>query len=309
MNMATNARSFRAPPAADIRSGPRRVVAWHDCRDRWQRGRGAHRHPAAGRFLYSDACSRRSPGFALTAVLIVALGIGATTAAFSVTDFVLLRPLPFPEPDRLVTVVERDAWDTTIWSFPVPNYRDWKAAATSFESMGIYHGEQITVFGAGEPRRWTGASVSSDLLPTLGVAPMVDADSPRRTIAKERQATFVLSYRLWQTEFGGDPAIIGRALSAQADFDTAVFTGASASCRASSGFRTRTIEFWITNRFGATRSTPKKSAPNNWLDGVGRLKRGVHPGASARGNGPDRRAIGAGRIRLRTRTPALQLIR
>ena len=78
----------------------------------------------------------RSPGFATTAVLIVALGIGATTAAFSVTDFVLLRRLPFPEPERLVKI-----WETTpgygrMEPSP-PNYRDWKSAAKSFTSMGI----------------------------------------------------------------------------------------------------------------------------------------------------------------------------
>ena len=75
------------------------------------------------------ACCARAPGFAITAVLIVALGIGATTAAFSVTDFVLLRPLPFPEPDRLVKV-----WETTPgygrMELSPANYRDWKAAAT-----------------------------------------------------------------------------------------------------------------------------------------------------------------------------------
>src|SRR4249920_1566434 len=95
---------------------------------------------------YTARLLRRSPGFAITAVLIVSLGIGATTAALSVTDFVLLRPLPFPEPDRLVTVVERTpGYDQMELSGP--NYRDWKAAATSFESMGIYHRDQLTVFG------------------------------------------------------------------------------------------------------------------------------------------------------------------
>ena len=81
------------------------------------------------------ASLRRTPGFAITAVLIVALGIGATTAAFSVTDFVLIRPLPFPEPDRLVKIWERRPATAGMELSP-PNYRDWKAAATSFESHG-----------------------------------------------------------------------------------------------------------------------------------------------------------------------------
>jgi putative ABC transport system permease protein len=85
--------------------------------------------------------------------------------------------------------------------------------------------------------------------------------------------TIVLSYRLWQTEFGGDPAIIGRPLSAQADFDTAVFTVIGVMPR-EFRFPNAKIEFWITNRFGATQYTEEERT-DNWLDGVGRLKRGV----------------------------------
>jgi putative ABC transport system permease protein len=222
--------------------------------------------------FYTGRVLRRSPGFALTAILIVALGIGATTAAFSVTDFVLLRPLPFPEPDRLVTVVERTpGYDHMELSGP--NYRDWKAAAKSFESMGIYHHDQLTVFGAGEPRRWTGASVSSDLLSTLGVSPIVGRGFTEADDREGAPGTILLSYRLWQTEFGGDPAIIGRALSAQADFDTAVFTVIGVMPR-EFRFPNAKIEFWITNRFGAAQYTEEERT-DNWLDGVGRLKRGV----------------------------------
>src|SRR5258707_1961986 len=79
---------------------------------------------------YTGRVLRRSPGFAITAVLIVALGIGATTAAFSVTDFVLLRPLPFPEPDRMVTLWEHMPTFRNYLS--ASNFRDWTSAATSF---------------------------------------------------------------------------------------------------------------------------------------------------------------------------------
>jgi len=222
--------------------------------------------------FYTGRMLRRSPGFALTAVLIVALGIGATTAAFSVTDFVLLRPLPFPEPDRLVTVLERTpGYDHMELSGP--NYRDWKAAAKSFESIGIYHGEQLTVLGAGEPRRWTGASVSSDLLPTLGVSPIVGRGFTEADDREGAPGTILLSYRLWQTEFGGDPTAIGRPLSAQADFDTAVFTVIGVMPR-EFRFPNAKVEFWITNRFGA-RQYAEEERTDNWLNGVGRLKRGV----------------------------------
>ena len=87
---------------------------------------------------YTARMLRRTPGFAVTAVLIVALGIGATTAAFSVTDFVLIRPLPFPQPHRLVKVWERTP-DYSRLELSPANYRDWKAASTVFESIGMYH--------------------------------------------------------------------------------------------------------------------------------------------------------------------------
>ena len=222
--------------------------------------------------VYTGRMLRRSPAFALTAVLIVALGIGATTAAFSVTDFVLLRPLPFPEPERLVTVMERTPGYDQM-EFSGPNYRDWKAAATSFESMGNYHSEALTVFGSGEPRRWTGISVSAGLLPTLGVAPMIGRGFTEADDREGAPGTILLSYRLWQTEFGGDPAVLGRALSVQADFDAAVFTviGVMPS---EFRFPNARIQFWITNRFGAAQFTEAERT-NNWLDAVGRLKKGV----------------------------------
>jgi len=87
---------------------------------------------------YTTRMLRRTPGFAVTAVLIVALGIGATTAAFSVTDFVLIRPLPFPQAHRLVKLWERTPNYSRLELSPA-NYRDWKAASTAFERIGIYH--------------------------------------------------------------------------------------------------------------------------------------------------------------------------
>lgn len=121
---------------------------------------------------YTARVLRRAPGFAVTAVVVVALGIGATTAAFSVTDFVLIRPLPFPEPERLVKIWESTPGYPTM-ELSAPNYRDWTAAAQSFESAGVYHANAVTMMGAGEPRRFFGSSVSADLFPTLGVAPIL----------------------------------------------------------------------------------------------------------------------------------------
>src|SRR5437870_15464 len=87
---------------------------------------------------YTGRVLRRSPGFAITAVLIVALGIGATTAAFSVTDFALIRPLPFPDAGQLVKVWERTPGYSRM-ELSAANYRDWKRGSTVFAGLGTYY--------------------------------------------------------------------------------------------------------------------------------------------------------------------------
>jgi hypothetical protein len=116
---------------------------------------------------YTARTLSRAPGFALTAIVIVALGIGANTAAFSLTDFVLLRPLPFPDADRLLTLWQRAPGYSRMELSP-PNYRDWKQAATLFERIGAYTTTSTNLVATGEPERLVGAAVSSDLFTTLG---------------------------------------------------------------------------------------------------------------------------------------------
>ncbi len=217
---------------------------------------------------YTGRGLRRSPGFAITAILIVTLGIGATTAAFSVTDFVLIRPLPFPEPDRLVKMWESTPGYATM-ELSAPNYRDWKAAAKSYESMGVYHANAVTMTGAGEPRRLIGQSVSADLFPTLGVAPMIghtfSADDDRQGAA----GTVILSFRLWQTEFGGDPNIVGQNLT----FGNAPYRVLGVMSR-EFHFPASDVLFWTTNRFGES-DYQDSERTNNYVYAVGRLRRNV----------------------------------
>src|SRR5207248_10552021 len=94
----------------------------------------------------------RSPGFAITAVLIVALGIGATTAAFSVTDFALIRPLPFPDAGQLVKVWERTPGYSRM-ELSAANYRDWKRGSTVFAGLGAYYTLAVNMVSKGEPIR------------------------------------------------------------------------------------------------------------------------------------------------------------
>ena len=212
---------------------------------------------------YTLRLLRRAPGFAATAVLIVALGIGATTAAFSVTDFVLLRPLPFPEAERLVKV-----WETAPGygrvELSAGNYHDWKRASTLFESIGLYHLFAANLVSASEPLRVEGASVSADLFPTLRVQPLLGRRFAEADDRDGAAATAILSYRLWQTRFGGDPSIVGR----QVMLDTESHTVIGVMPR-EFRFPTPDAVLWVPLRLTAEARAERN---NNWMYSVGRLR-------------------------------------
>ena len=123
---------------------------------------------------YTARMLNRARGFALTAVAVIALGVGANTAAFSVADFVLLRPLPFPEPDALVRLCEGlrtgNGWGCMNELSPA-NYRDFQTMNSSLEAMGAFWGNSVNLVGGGEPKRLSVTRVTPDVLPLLGVPP------------------------------------------------------------------------------------------------------------------------------------------
>src|SRR4029079_4138863 len=186
---------------------------------------------------YAARTLARTPGFVVTAILVTALGIGATTAAFSVTNYVFLRPLPYADPDRLVTVWHRTP-DYRLELSP-PNFRDLKAQTTSFDALGAYHGFDANVVAGAEPDRLTGAAVTSEVLPLLGVRPVIGR---LFTAEEERQATgssAVLSYGFWQRAFGGDAGVLGRTI--RIDGTPHVVVGVMPAAFA---FPRRQVELW-----------------------------------------------------------------
>ncbi len=217
---------------------------------------------------YSARVLRRSPGFAVTAILIVALGIGATTAAFSVTDFVLIRPLPFPEPQRLVKLWEKTPGYPQM-EFSPPNYRDWTAAANSFSSTGIYVGRSVTMIAAGEARRVQGASVSASLLPTLGVAPFMGRTFNLDDDLPGAPGTVILAHQFWQSEFGGDRGVVGRVVTLDDERHAVIGVMAKGF-----HFPRNDVLFWTPQRFGAAMYQENERV-DNFLEAVGRLKPGV----------------------------------
>ena len=154
----------------------------------------------------------KHPGFTCVAVLTLALGIGANTAIFSVVNAVLLRPLPYPESDRLMFLSERSQRIESV-SVSWPNYLDWRARQSSFEHIGVYNRDSYNLTGGGEPERLLAGQVSADLFATLrmgaALGRVFTSDEDRPGAAP----VVALSHGLWQRRFGGDPNILDRTIT------------------------------------------------------------------------------------------------
>jgi predicted permease len=145
----------------------------------------------------------RNPGFALTAVAIIGLGIGATTTIFSVVDTVLLKQLPYPQPRQLVYFDHA--------SHPAPLYRDWRDRTEAFDAMAAAWDRDIDLTGDGEPERLDGAIVTRAFFDLFGAEPFLGRLFVNDDFTGEPRVT-VLSHGLWQRRFGGDPSVIGRTV-------------------------------------------------------------------------------------------------
>jgi len=154
----------------------------------------------------------KAPGFALIILTTLALGIGASTAIFSLVNGILLRPLPLPEPDRLVYVNETNAKGDFI-SISWPNYLDWRLRTRSFDAIGISRDEPVTLTGVERAQRFRGARVSGNFFTMLGVAPAIgrtftdDDDKPTSA------PVAILSDACWRGQMAGDPSIVGRTIT------------------------------------------------------------------------------------------------
>ena len=172
-------------------------------------------HSAAQDVRYGARLMRRSPGFATAATLTIALGIAATTAIFSVVYGVVLQPLPYGEPERLVslwsTALKRDLPRAFV---AMANVNDWRARNHVFEEIAAVRPvRNFNLLGVGEPERLFAAGFSANLLSTLRVSPIVGRGftAEEETIGHERVA--ILSYGLWKRRFAGDPGVAGRTIS------------------------------------------------------------------------------------------------
>jgi putative ABC transport system permease protein len=152
------------------------------------------------------------PGFSFVAVLTLALGIGATAAIFTVFDAVLLQPLPYPDADRVVLVLERAPKFPNPISLSVLNFPDVRDQATGFGRVGVVRSFTMNLTGGDDPVRVNAKMLSSDVLPTLKVQPLIGRAFSADDDKAGAEAVAVISYALWQSRFGGSPSILQQAV-------------------------------------------------------------------------------------------------
>ena len=153
---------------------------------------------------------RRSPGFAVAAILTLALGIGANTAIFSVIDAVLLRPLPYANPGQLVRLYETEAAPGN-YPFTGPDFLDWKTQNTTFQDMALLGwGQDLNLSHAGQPDHVIGIPTESNFFSILGARTLLGRTWAPGEDEPGKDQVVVLSYSLWQSHFGGDPKVVGQ---------------------------------------------------------------------------------------------------
>ena len=213
----------------------------------------------------------KTPGFAVVAILTLALGIGANTAVFSVVNGVLLNPLPFRDADRLV-VLFQETQNFPEGSISYPNFLDWQRNNQSFEAMAAYRGNGFSITGAGEPENVRGQRISSTFFPVLGVNPIVGRNFSADEDRLGANATVMISEGLWKRKFGSDPAIIGRRLIVDGVGRTIVGVIPASFRLRISNFRTGDVYLPI----GEDSEPQFRERSSHWgMDAIGLLKRGV----------------------------------
>jgi predicted permease len=223
-----------------------------------------------GYFRFSFRQLRKSPSFAIAAVVTLALGIGATTAIFSLVNAVLLKPLPFPEPDRLMRITQEDHSTGAVLpeSLSYPDYFDWRARNRTFSGMAAYSGQNMTMTGVGQAQQLGAYVVSSNFFQVLGVAPMLGRDF-RWDEERPGNRAVMLSHELWQSRFGAARDIVGQQLT----LDGKRFTVAGVMPK---GFHFPTesgVEAWISIASEAEGKDPATGQRGmDGLEVIGRLK-------------------------------------
>src|SRR5882757_2125986 len=217
----------------------------------------------------------KNPGFTAVAVLTLAVGIGACTAIFSVADTILLRPLPYYQPERLVTVTETlPKMGTNEIGVAAGEYQDYRNQNRSFSEVAAYQNAGFNLTGAGQPLRINAARISASAFPLLKVSPELG-----RTFTEDEDhagKVVILSYALWQHSYSSDPNVLGKTVKLDEQPYTVIgvmpasfrfpFDGAPLSEMA---------DVWVPISFDAALLSPKIRTREFGVGLIGRLKPGI----------------------------------
>jgi putative ABC transport system permease protein len=213
---------------------------------------------------------RKSPGFACVAIVIMALGIGANTAIFSVVHAVLLEPLPFRDADRLVQIwhvpPQTSFPGMTRFAVSAANFLDWQKQNNVFEEMALYGGAGYDITGAGKPESVVASTVSSNFFSVLGVQPLHGRVFLPQEDRPGSNHEVILSYKLWQARYASDPNVVGKSINL--DGDPYVVVGVMGSKMAVPNFAQLWTPLGLTDKEAAIRN-------DHNLFAIARLKPGI----------------------------------
>jgi putative ABC transport system permease protein len=210
----------------------------------------------------------KNPGFTIVAVIALALGIGANSAIFSVVNTVLLRPLPYKNPERLVMVWEENSKQGFPRDVPSPaNFMDWRDQNHAFESMAAIVDLSFNLTGAGDPERIDGRRVSASLFSLLGVEPQLGRAFRAEEDRPGANHVVIIGHGLWQRRFGSDPGIIGKPINLNGE--SFIVVGVMPR---TFQFPSRTDQIWVPIAFN-TKEAGERG--NHYLGVIARIKPGV----------------------------------
>ncbi|HEY9432835.1 MAG TPA: ABC transporter permease [Blastocatellia bacterium] len=216
---------------------------------------------------------RKNPGFTAIAVITLSLGIGANTAIFSVVNGVLLKPLPYPEPERLVRVFQRI---TNFQKAPMSpaDFRDYREQNTTFESLAGYFRQDLELAQQESAERLLGMRASSGYFRALGLQPILGREFTREEEIPDESAVVILSHGLWRRRFDGDPKIVGKTVRLSGKPFTVVGVAPDGLQHVGGGYRPlphgESVDIWWPMRLGLNR--PRSA---HIVNVIGRLKPGV----------------------------------
>ncbi|MGH9613918.1 MAG: ABC transporter permease, partial [Bryobacteraceae bacterium] len=276
LEQQTEENLARGMPAAEARRAALRMLGGvtriqEECRDM---RRTNHIEDFLQDLRYAARTFARSPGFAAVIVLTMALAIGATSAIFSVIDGVLLRSLPYPRSDRLVSLF-MNGGDFPKFSLNPFDFRDFRDRARSFESLAAYTRWDIQLSGSGRPASLTGFAVTAGFFHVLGVDPLIGREFSKKDELPGSAHVAILSNRLWRSRFASRRNILGQKIVLDAVPFTVVGVMPAQFEHPGNEYHAvsygEAVDVWAPFVFADIPS----NRGSHYLDGIGRLKNGV----------------------------------